>query len=103
MAKKKLGSPAYQATVIMQAGEAFGESRHRAKQNGAAVWKIFSFGSIKSYIVAFRRFLCFCRSQYGERYAGNVTPEMALAYIRHLGSLGRKPDYISKEWAAIKK
>lgn len=103
MAKKNFGSPVYQAKVIMQAGQAFGESRHAAKRDGTAAWKIFSFGVIKSYIAAFKRFLCFCRSHYGERYAGNVTPDMALAYIRHLGTLGRKPDYISKEWAAIKK
>lgn len=103
MAKKNFGSPVYQAKVIMEAGQAFGESRHAAKQDGTATWKIFSFGVIKSYIAAFKRFLCFCRSRYGERYAGKVTPEMALAYIRHLGELGRKPDYISKEWAAIKK
>jgi len=103
MAKQNFGSPVYQATVIMKAGQAIGKSRHAAKQDGTAVWKIFSFGVIKSYIAAFNRFLRFCRSRYGERYAGNVTPEMALAYIRHLGNLGRKPDYISKEWAAIKK
>src|SRR5689334_13143368 len=103
MAKKNFGSPVYQATVIMRAGEAFGESRHAAKQDGTAIWKIFSFGAMKAYLATFNRFLCFCRSRYGERYAGNVTPEMALAYIRHLGDLGRKPDYISKEWAAIKK
>jgi len=103
MARKIFGSPVYQATVVMQAGQAFGESRHAAKRDGTAVWKIFSFGAMKSYIAAFTRFLRFCRSRYGERYAGKVTPEMALAYIRHLGDLGRKPDYVSKEWAAIKK
>jgi integrase len=103
MTKKKLGSLVYQAKIIMRAGEAFGKSRHQAKRDGTAVWKIFSFGTMKSYLAAFNRFLRFCQSRYGERYAGNVTPDMALAYIRHLGELGRKPDYISKEWAAIKK
>src|SRR5262245_42055790 len=103
MARKNFGSPVYQATVIMKAGQAFSESRHRAKQDGTAAWKISSYGTIKSYIAAFVRFLRFCRSRFGEHYAGKVTPEMALAYIRHLCDLGRKPDYISKEWAAIKK
>src|SRR5262245_47382361 len=103
MTRKNFGSPVYQATIIMQAGQAFGESRHTAKLNGTATWKIFSFGAMRSYLAAFTRFLRFCRSRYGERYAGNTTPEMALAYIRHLGDLGRKPDYLSKEWASIKK
>ncbi|MBQ9624571.1 MAG: hypothetical protein IJR47_00535 [Clostridia bacterium] len=80
--------------------KAYGESRHKAKKEGTADWKIFSQKSMADHIERFCNFAIWCRDAYGDKTLDNYKNHVR-KYIDYLIETGYKPSTISSYASSI--
>jgi hypothetical protein len=85
MARKfNYGSPVRQCEQAMKAVFTPGVSRHVGKADGTAGDRIYSIGTMRTYLSSNIRFARWVREAFGERFLGKVTPEMVTAFVKDL-------------------
>ena len=99
----KLGSPTYQVTQVLNQVFTPGRSRHAAKQLGQTDGHIYSIGTMRTYVEDAARFARWCRDVHDVRDIGEITAEMANAYLDHLAGRERSGGYIGRVRSAILK
>lgn len=80
--------------------EAYGESRHEAKKEGTADWKIFAQKSMEDHIERFCNFAIWCRDAYGDKTLDDYKKH-ARNYVDFLIENGYKPSTISSYASSI--
>ncbi len=99
-----MGSVVYQVKDTLQRISLPGVSRDELKEQGMADRRITSFSTMEGYLDICMRFAKHCEAAYGiERRSGNITPEMAEAYIQQMRERELSGGYIGKVKAAIRK
>lgn len=84
MRKFNYGSPVRQCEKALKAIFTPGQSRHTGKRNGTARDRIYSIGTLRTYLSSNIRFARWVRDSFGERFLGKVTPEMVTAFVKDL-------------------
>ncbi len=85
MARKfNYGSPVRQCEQALKAVFTPGISRHAGKADGTAGDRIYSIGTMRTYLSSNIRFARWVRETFGERFLGKVTPEMVNAFVKDL-------------------
>lgn len=82
--KFNYGSPVRQCEQALKAVFAPGVSRHAGKADGTAGERIYSIGTMRTYLSSNIRFARWVRETYGERFLGRTTPEMVTAFVKDL-------------------
>jgi len=82
--KFNYGSPVRQCEQALKAVFTPGVSRHAGKADGTAGDRIYSIGTMRTYLSSNIRFARWVRDAFGERFLGEVTPEMVNAFVKDL-------------------
>lgn len=82
--KFNYGSPVRQCEKALKAIFTPGVSRHEGKRDGTASDRIYSIGTLRAYLSSNIRFAKWVRDHFGERFLGQVTPEMVAAFVKDL-------------------
>jgi integrase len=104
-----MSSLVYQIETAFRVITRFGESRHAAKRRGDAGQYIFSFKTLAKYLGIANDFVAWCQVRYTLKRLGQLTPEMARAFIEErqgeLLASGRRrsPNTINSYCDAINK
>ncbi|MAT45195.1 MAG: hypothetical protein CL609_22940 [Anaerolineaceae bacterium] len=101
MGKKK--SPLQQSLILFKKGDAIGESRQLAKQDGSISWKIFHSTTFQEYVGNFARVLKYVRTEFNIENAKDVKQEHIIAFFNSLNERGLSQSTIQKYQAVISK
>ena len=82
--KFNYGSLVRQCEQALKAVFTPGVSRHAGKADGTASDRIYSIGTMRTYLGSNIRFARWVRDTFGERFLGKVTPEMVNAFVKDL-------------------
>jgi len=101
MGKNK--SPLQQSLLLFKNGDAIGQSRVPAKDDGTIAWKVFHSTTFHNYVGNFAHLLEFVRDELNVRQVKDLTPDHVSAFFRSLNDRGLADSTIQKYMATINK
>lgn len=93
----------FEIDKTLQEKSAFGQSRHKAKEDGSDKDKIFSYASMKQYKRQCRYFADYVRENYPKTRHVGQAKKYAGEYLEHLIDEGKSPSTIQTARSALSK